>query len=163
MKKKAKASEEFVVGKHNIGWLYNFEQFKDDTFKTRPMPTFQKLSRSMTDAEIESELKPGISTLGDVLTFLDEAPEEYRDGYANLFYLPSCVVDVNWHAGDRGWLVGTWLRGDDRWGAGARVRSPATGPSTLSPGTSDTLTLESLDLRLERLEHWARQIAPPDL
>lgn len=148
-----KASEEFVVGKHKIGWLYTFDQFKDETFGKRPLPTFQKLPRNMTDAEIESELKVGICTLGDVLEFLDNAPEECKDGYANLFYLPSCVVFVRWRADNRGWLVNTWDRDDYRWGAGGRVFSPATDAEMLGAGRSDALTLESLDLRIKKLEN----------
>lgn len=46
-------------------------------------------------------------------------------GYTNLFYTDQCVVYVRWSAGDRGWHVDAWRRGDVRWLAGRRVFSPA--------------------------------------
>lgn len=47
-----------------------------------------------------------------------------NNGYANLFYTPSCVVDVYWGAGGRAWLVFVWERGDGGWRGGTRVFSP---------------------------------------
>lgn len=49
-----------------------------------------------------------------------------NNGYANLFYMCSCVVGVRWYAVGRGWDVSTWRRDDSRWGAGGQVFSPAT-------------------------------------
>jgi len=136
------ASQEFVVGKHNIGWIYGFKKFEGMKFEKRPMPTFQKLPRNMTDAEIEEELRPGLCTLGDILAFLDGAPEETKDGYANLFYTSSCVVFVLWDAGDRRWYVCAWDRDDVRWGAGRRVLSPANSDHLDSGlSSSESLTL----------------------
>lgn len=142
--KKLQASTEFKVGEHNIGWLYGFEQFKDTAFEKRAMPTSQKINKAMTDAEIESELKPGLCELGDILVFLDEAGEEYKDGYCNLFYSESCVVNADWHAGNAEWRVLVWRRGGGRWRPGGRVLSPATDSrklSTKSLSHSDPLTL----------------------
>jgi len=44
-----------------------------------------------------------------------------NNGYANLFYVPGCVVDVSWLADDRYWDVLAWERGDYCWSAGSRV------------------------------------------
>src|SRR3990167_7663270 len=100
MNKTFEPKEEFVVGKHSIGWLNErFTNYLDEVDKkvsSHVMPTFQKLPRDMNDATIESELKPGLCELGDVLAFLDNAPDECKDGYANLFYTPAFVVDVHW-------------------------------------------------------------------
>lgn len=142
-----KAKEEFAVGKHNIGWINSkfSEYFKDTDFDVRPVPTFQKLPRSMKDVEIEYELKPGYCQLGDILAFLDNAPQEYKDGWANLFYTPAFVVGVRWNSGVGAWLVGAWGRGDGEWDGGNRVFSPATGTSATSPsvlGSLETLPLE---------------------
>lgn len=152
MKKTYKVSEEFQIGKHQIGWLYNFEQFKDETFKPRPILAYQKLTGPMTDGRIETELKPGICEFGDVIAFLDNAPDECKDGYANFFYAASCVVGVDWCGGGRRWSVGAWERGGSEWGAGDRVFSPATDSKKLDVEPLDTLTLEILNSRLEKIE-----------
>lgn len=148
-----KFNEEFVTGKHGIGWMSSRfqESFKDAEFVSVFTPTFQKLPRYMTDVQIESELKPGICTLGDVLAFLDNAPEECKDGYWNLFYFPSFVVRVYWYGSY--WGVVTWYRGEDDWYSGDRVFSPATAKhSGTESYATGALTLESLDARLARLE-----------
>lgn len=136
--------EEFVVGKHGIGWIDSdfFDRVGTEEFtEVEGMPKFQKLSQSMTDAEIENELKPGICTLADVLAFLKNAPEESKDGYWNLFYLKECVVFVVWGSVNRGWNVSTWRRVGSRWLGGHRVFSPATDPRPLGSVSSDTLPL----------------------
>lgn len=148
-----KTSTEFQVGKHNIGYLYDFDKIEEETFEQRPMPTFQKLLRTMTDAEIEKEITKGkLCTLGDVLAFLDDAPGECKDEYANLFYLPSFVVNVYWLSGYPGWRVRTWDRDGGRWRAGPRVFSPATDTQALGSESSDALALVSLDARLKKIE-----------
>lgn len=125
------SKEEFVTGKHSIIWVdFEFEEnFPNIEFESVSYPVPQTLTERMSDARIESELKPGMCTLGDVLAFLDNAPEECKDGYANLFYFHQCVVGVYWSSGGRGWDVSTWQRGGRGWGAGGRVFSPATGLS----------------------------------
>lgn len=158
--KKLKASTEFKVGKHNIGWINDrfLGSFGDKTFTERPMPKFQTLPRDMTDAAIESELKPGLCELGDILAFLDNAPEEYRDN-CNLFYTPDFVVRVLWGSFRRRWYVSTWYRGDDAWGQGCRVFSQAT----KSSGTKSSVTLEpsapaSFEARIKALEDWREHV-----
>lgn len=140
---KLKASEEFAVGKHSIGWV-------DSDFKTRYGETefetvstvgqYQKLGKSMNDAQIEAELKPGLCTLGDVLAFLENPPEGTKDGWWNLFYVGAFVVDVYW--GDDEWDVYAWHRRGSTWSTGGRVFSPATVSSDPMPSeleSSDTL------------------------
>ena len=146
-------NEEFVIGKNGIGWMSSTftTAFKDAQFVSVFTPTYQKLPRSMNDAAIESELKPGICTLGDVVAFLDNARDECKDGLANLFYFPSFVVRVRWDGSD--WSVDAWARDGDDWLSGCRVFSPATvKPSSAVSSGSSPLTLESLADRVERLE-----------
>lgn len=157
-----KFNEEFQVGNHQIGWLSsNFtDAFKESDIVSVMMPTFQKLGRPMSDYAIESELKPGICTTGDVLAFLDGAPQECKDGWANLFYFPSFVVRVHWYAGSGEWGVDAWGRVGLDWYSGGRVFSSATDKrSVAEPSASDVLTLESLHLRLSKIE----KIIHPDL
>lgn len=147
-----KSSKEFAVGKHGIGYVSSSftSRIGDVEFESvawLPRPTI--LPRDMTDAEIESELKPGMCTLGDVLAVMDSADKAFKDGYANIFYFPSCVVYVCWD-GDE-WRVFAWDRVGRAWCAGARVFSPASGRALETSGTKD-LSLESLDARLKKLE-----------
>lgn len=151
-------SKEFSVGNHSIGWMNDrFVEFVKDAreIETCLMPTFQKLPRNMTDAQIESELKPGLCGLNGVLAFLDNAPEECKDGYANLFYFPGFVVRVRWYSSGRHWRVVAWRRDGRRWFSGGRVCTPATGAQTLSPESSETLTLEQ---RIKSLEEWRERV-----
>lgn len=134
-------------------FLTDFVARTAKTFKIHPMPTFQKLSRAMTDAEVEKELKPGLCELGDVLAFLDDAPKECKDGYWNFFYFPSCVVCVFWVSGLQEWYVDTWRRGGLGWVAGSRVLSPATGSQKLG-----TVVLGSLTSRIEKLEEFEEKV-----
>lgn len=147
--KNLKVAEDFVEGKHGIGYVDSqfFERVGVEEFeKVEGTPKFQVLPRDMSDAEIESELKPGICGPADILAFLENPPEGSKDGYANLFYLPNCVVFVYWYSGGRDWIVGTWQRDDDGWLEGERVFSPATG--LLEPKPSGTLALELLEVKI---------------
>lgn len=145
VKKKAVllSADEFAVGKHGIGWISSIFQnhFKDNKFEARALPAFQKLPRDMNDAAIESELKPRLCELGDILAFLDHAPEECKDGKWNLFYTPAFVVRVYWDAGRGAWFVDAWRRGGNEWLAGFRVFSPATGSVALGAGPLVSLAL----------------------
>lgn len=145
---KLKASEEFVVGKHKIGYVSSdFKKYVDSIeFEVGSMPKFQKSGKNMKDAEIESELKPGICTLSDVLALIDNAPEECKDGWSNIFYFGAFVVYVGWRADDARWLVDAWYRGGYEWDAGSRVFSPATVPSV--PVNSKSLALEHSVLKI---------------
>lgn len=140
-----KASEEFVVGKHGIGYVSSdfSKYFKDTEFELKSIPKFQKLPHSMNDAAIESELKPGICDLGDVLAFLDNPQEGTKDGYSNIFYTANFVVCAFWDGG--AWGVYTWGRGGHDWSGSSRVFSPATNSldtQNFALGISDTLSLE---------------------
>jgi len=44
-----------------------------------------------------------------------------NNGFANLFYTRSCVVDVHWNTDVREWVVFTWKRDGGRWNAGPRA------------------------------------------
>lgn len=142
------SDKEFVVGSHNIGWVdSDFKtRFKDVQFEERKLGTFQKLPRNMTDKEIESELKPGICTLGDVFAFIENPPEGTKDSYSNIFYTESFVVGVIW--GGSLWGVRTWDRRELDWDAGTRVFSPATVSSSLTP-CSEILGPSGLELALK--------------
>ena len=140
-----KASEEFKVGKNNIGYVGSTftSTYGKKEFEERETPTFQKTPRSMTDAEIESELKPGFCELGDVLAFIKNPPEGSKDGWSNLFYFEDFVVFVDWSAYDRYWHVDAWYRGE--WGGDRRVFSPARSSNTQASelSSSETSDLDS--------------------
>lgn len=143
------SNNEFVVGKHNIGWVDSDfkKRFDNVEFEVKQVPVFKKLPRYMKDATIESELTPGLCDLGDVLAFIDNTPEECKDGYWNLFYTKDFVVSVRWVSNDGNWDVDTWDRGSYVWNAGKRVFSPAT----VNFGAK-TLVLDSLDTRVTKIE-----------
>lgn len=149
-------SKEFKVGKHSIGYISNsFEtRFPDQSFEpVTSLPRAIILPREMNDEQIESELRPGICTLGDVVAVLDSEDPIYKDGKWNLFYFPTCVVDVLWDSFGGEWSVSTWVRGGSGWREGNRVCSPASGQA-LEPSVTPGLTLESLDARLKKVEEW---------
>lgn len=133
-----KASEEFVKGKNNIGYVDNsfLNEFGNDELGLGQgkVLTFQKLTRTMTDSEIISELKIQECTVADILATMSAAPEDMKDGYYNIFYVKghSRVVFVFWDVGR--WGVVDWDRGGG-WGSGRRVFSPATGPSASELGS----------------------------
>lgn len=136
-----KVSDEFVVGKNNIGWVDSSftKEYKDEEILPGAVLPFQKLTKNMYDADIITELKVQECTLGDVLEVMKNAPEELKDGYSNLFYIkghPSRVVRVYWRGGE--WHVFDWRRGA-YWDAGSRVFSPATGALVPNPLLSETL------------------------
>lgn len=143
------SNNEFVIGKHNIGWVDSDfkKRFDNVEFEVKQVPVFKKLPRYMKDAAIESELTPGLCDLGDVLAFIDSAPEECKDGYWNLFYTPTFVVGVRWGSGGGSWRVDAWARGRRAWRTDGRVVSPAT----VNFGAK-TLALESLDTRVTKIE-----------
>ena len=53
-----------------------------------------------------------------------EAELLLNNGYANLFYLVSCVAHVHWHSDCRGWRVASWPRDDYSRNAGSQVFFP---------------------------------------
>jgi hypothetical protein len=143
-----KASEEFVVGKHNIGWIgSNFkEHFYGMEFEMpeKSLPSVI-LPRYMTDKDIIAELHPGESTLGDML-FDMQSGLGLTNGYINLYY----VRDKNgvlwvpyWHVFGGKFNVGADSSSRPRgWSDGRRVSGGDLSDSQpLSSGPSDTLTL----------------------
>ncbi len=141
-----KPSQEFIKGKHRIGNIGSdfLTRLGDKEFGEKSMPTFQVLSQDMTDAEIERELNPGICDHGDMLTFLDNAPKEFLDGRACIFYFPSFVVTVYWSVSGGGWIIDVGLRGFYKWSASRRVLSPANNSWAFRYSkSSDSFTLES--------------------
>lgn len=134
-----KSSEEFVVGKHNIGYVDSDfkERHYDKAFSPREIGKFQTLGRYMKNAaDIEKSLNPGKCELGDVLAFLKNPPEGTKDGYYNLFLIGEYVVSVYWDASYGAWDVDSWNRDED-WRDDSRVFSPG---QDLDPSSS---TLES--------------------
>lgn len=93
------------------------------------------LTKDMTDAEIEAALptehlvdeSTACAAIAAMITEQEGGKEGklLNNGYANLLFLRSCVVNVYWLADSRGWSVLTWLRGD-WWSAGNQIFSPAT-------------------------------------
>lgn len=146
-----KTKDEFKVGKYDISLIdSSFFELLPEKFGERKLGKFQKLTKSMSDSQIESELQVGLCELGDILAFLKNPLEECKDGYANLFYTRSCVVNVHWLSGGLGWRVSTWGRDGLGWLAGRRVFSPATDSKSLSSSPSDSLTLApSLTLAIQ--------------
>lgn len=138
-----KASEEFIKGKNNIGYVdssFTIE-FGNDELGEGKVLTSQKLTRTMTDFEILSELKIQECTVADILATMNAASEDMKDGYSNLFYMkdhPSRVVRVRWHGGE--WDVDAWGR-EDVWDSGGRVFSLATFGAIVSDLDSDSVTL----------------------
>lgn len=129
------SDKEFVVGQHGIGWIDSDfkKRFGNVEFSERSTPTFQKLGKSMSDKQIERDLKPGLCELGDVVAFMDNAPEECKDGWSNIFYTEKFVVSVYCYGTYGPWGVCTWPRDSYGWGAGPRVFSPATSAVSLGP------------------------------
>lgn len=153
-----KASEEFKKGKDGIGYVSSdfLKHFGDIEFDEKIAGSFQKLPRSMNDAEIENELKPGICDLGDVLAFIKNPPEGTKDGWYNLFYTPAFVVRVRWRVDE--WDVHVWRRDDYRWRDDDRVFSPATVSSVTQSSTLDPSGPLYLEQRIAELEQWKARV-----
>lgn len=88
------------------------------------------------DKEIESELpKKHLFTETEVCGVIagliekqskGESGTLLNNGYGNIFYTKSRVVDVGWDSGYGEWYVSDWSRGVDSWLGGRRVFSSAT-------------------------------------
>lgn len=131
-----KVSEEFVKGKNNIGYVETsfLNEFGNDELGEGKILTSQKLTRTMIDAEIISELKVQECTVADILATMKAAPDDMKDSYYNIFYVKghSRVVHVRWRGGE--WGVGGWYR-EDGWHSGHRVFSTATESSASELGS----------------------------
>jgi hypothetical protein len=122
-------------------WIYG--GFSDIvTSKAKPVnagTTFKfnvdELGEAMTDAEIEAALPKNhlfdesavCAIVAEMISKQPngEAGDLLNNGYANLLYTASCVVNVRWYGGRRRWYVYTCRRGGRRWFAGDRVLSPS--------------------------------------
>lgn len=136
-----KASDEIKVGKYQIGWVSGSLNL-DVKIEKRPTPTYTPLKNDTTFCDLP------LCDLSDVVAFLKDPPQESKDGYGNYFKCGSVLVFVFWFGDYREWLVDDW---DPDYGvsAGRRVFS---GNLSLKSSASDTLSLESLDTRLKKLE-----------
>lgn len=103
---------------------------------TATIPAFKhvELMRDMNDSEIKEMLGDGhLFTDTEVCALIADLIRKQgggkkgkllNNGYANLFYLSSCLVHVSWNAGRREWRVYAWKRDDRRWRRGSQVFSP---------------------------------------
>lgn len=142
-----KAKEVFKVGENKIGWVDSDfkKEYGDEEVSEGKVLTGQKLGKNMTCAEMIKEFDVQECTLGDVLATIQNATEDMKDGWSNLFFIkdhPSRVVVVTWSSGYGGWGVRDWSRGDRAWLEDNRVFSPATGSSNSSSLNSESLKLE---------------------
>ena len=142
MNKLLKASEEFVVGKHQIGWVD--DDFKEEFSKvsfTMPakLPEVTTL-RKYTDGNELLEKYPNLCTLGDVLLYM----KKKKDWAVFLVRGNDAVfvVHVCWYSDCRKWLVHAWDL-DRGWSAGYRSVFHTDSPSE---------PLNSLEDRVKRLE-----------
>lgn len=150
-----KTSDEFKVGKYNIGYISDdFKNYtKDLSLIEKPLGTLQKLPKTMTSDEMVSDLGVGISDLGDVLAFLKNPSEGTKDGNWNLFIFDTFVVGLFWGSYYGGWHVDAFSR-EGEWGGSYQVFSPATVPSvpcTLCPSCSQ-------NSRITALENWKKEV-----
>lgn len=149
--------KKFVVGENSISWLgQNFKEHFSFSFKEvdAKLKT-KKLPRAMTDKEILSELRPEEVSLAEVYNALKSLHKNLlylfyvRDENKNLW-----AVGAGWDSDGDGWHVEAYSVARPRTcSAGDQVLSSRFSEpqdKTLSP--SDTLSLESLSLRLEKLE-----------
>lgn len=94
-----------------------------------------ELMRDLTDEEIEGALPKShffdetqvCAVIAGLIAMQPKGKSGtlINNGYANLFYTGSCVVDVGWNADSRECYVHTWRRVGHRWRAGNQVFSPA--------------------------------------
>jgi hypothetical protein len=101
-----------------VGTAYTLESFDliEDTYD-------KQIEQSLGNKNVFSES----DACAIVAHLIDQQPEGKEgvlltNGYANLFYTPTCVISVYWYGG--GWYVSGWGRGDDAWLEGYRVFSP---------------------------------------
>lgn len=102
------------------------KEFKLSSFELTENAYDDKIEASLPEKHIFSETDV-CAIVADLISKQPDGGEGVllNNGYANLFYTPSHVVDVGWSGTDREWSVGAWDR-DDYWVAGKRVFSPAT-------------------------------------
>lgn len=153
-----KVSDEFVVGRHNIGWVDSDfkDKFYGQEFTPNVLGKFQKLGSYMANAdEIETKLNPGRCTLADVYAFLQNPPKESKDGWSNLFLVEDKVVSLFWYSEFGFWFVYTWYR-EFAWLDDNRVFSP--GFESQSLGNLDSSTLESQEKAEEFLDNFTKEL-----
>lgn len=125
---KLKASQQFVVGKNNI--IFVWSGFKDhfsgmNFESTKPILQHKTLDKAMNDKEILDQFRPEESSLGDFLFALNNEVSMLKNGYANIFYIRDdkgilWAVRVLWYGG--GWNVyASSIESSSGWGAGYQV------------------------------------------
>ncbi len=134
--------DEFFQTKAGLWVLEDFCRLVVDKAKPSKAGTVYRLNhaeltKNLTDVEVKAALPPHhhVFSETEVCAILAGLISQQRGGkegillndvYASLLYTASCVVDVSWRAGDRGWYVCAWPRGGHLWIAGRHVLSPAT-------------------------------------
>ena len=109
------------AGPSEVGTTFEVESFE--------------LKQDLTDAKIEGALPKEhpfdeTQVCAVIAGLIAEQPNGEKgplinNGYANLFYVGSRVVNVHWDAGRRGWHVYMWRRDNYGWATGVQVFSPA--------------------------------------
>ena len=145
MNKTVRAQNEFVVGKHNIGWISPRMEDKLKGVKVgkgKPLQ-YQDLTKNMYDHEIKSELGAQEVEYADILLAMDSG-QLLANGYVNIFYVLGFAVRVSWSAVSRLWFVNDWELDDDYWDSGRRVfsRNFSSVPLDSALASSDSLPLE---------------------
>jgi hypothetical protein len=157
--KTLKASEEFVVGKHNIGYVSDFflENYGTLVVNEGKPITGKTITSTMTDSEIIKQA--GEVELGDILWLIDNQPDVLKETHWNVFPVKNFggevfLVSVCWGVGGRGWSVCMWHLTNE-WGAGYQFFSRNWKLDTLSP---DSLSLGDFESRIKALEEWRERV-----
>jgi len=139
-------------GKNKIVWLgSDFKKHFSYEFNEKKTKLLTKtLGEHMNDTEIMKKFHPEPIELGEMMNFLKTA--DHNGWY--IFYVNDkdnvlWAVRVHWDSDDDGWRVlALSVESPHKWDAGLQVVSCRFSDSL----KSDTLTLKSLESRIEKLE-----------